>query len=321
MQQPRPTHSHLSPGMPSLVGSHSTSSSNFELIPPHLVADMDALLDLSAMEAPLFGMDLTSPPSAMVEDTNELMAPSAPLTVSPSELMRDPQASAPPSTAFTNLTSPSVFESPDAGDSFETSPMFGGETDLTNGPWFSLFPAVVTDGDDSPPNGGEVLDDVLEPVNLALNHGGARRQSSPFDSPQPSRSSPVKHSSVAGVSSRKRDKPLPPIRIEDPSDSIAMKRARNTLAARKSRQRKVERVEELERMVEDLRGRSFTGKTWLSAVVPHLVVEKGEKGYSVLVWFGGFGFVAYCAARRPSPCVWWMGKPRAGVPSCLFSSP
>jgi len=55
-------------------------------------------------------------------------------------------------------------------------------------------------------------------------------------------------SSLSGVTSRKREKipPLPPIIVDDPNDTIEMKRARNTLAARKSRQRKMQRFEEME---------------------------------------------------------------------------
>jgi hypothetical protein len=34
--------------------------------------------------------------------------------------------------------------------------------------------------------------------------------------------------------------------VDDPNDVIAMKRARNTLAARKSRERKAQRLEDLE---------------------------------------------------------------------------
>ncbi|OBT57401.1 hypothetical protein VE04_02585 [Pseudogymnoascus sp. 24MN13] len=49
-----------------------------------------------------------------------------------------------------------------------------------------------------------------------------------------------------GVSARKRNQPLPPIVVEDPNDTVAIKRARNTLAARKSRQKKMERFDELE---------------------------------------------------------------------------
>ena len=55
-----------------------------------------------------------------------------------------------------------------------------------------------------------------------------------------------RHSSVAGVNSRRRDKPLPPIIVDDPADTTAMKRARNTLAARKSRERKAQRLDDLE---------------------------------------------------------------------------
>ena len=56
--------------------------------------------------------------------------------------------------------------------------------------------------------------------------------------------------SESGINSLKpgkpRLKPLPPIIVEDLNDTVAMKRARNTLAARKSHQRKIQRFEELE---------------------------------------------------------------------------
>ncbi|KFZ11289.1 hypothetical protein V502_07623 [Pseudogymnoascus sp. VKM F-4520 (FW-2644)] len=48
-------------------------------------------------------------------------------------------------------------------------------------------------------------------------------------------------SAAAGISARKHNQPLPPIVVEDPNDTVAIKRARNTLAARKSRQRNRER--------------------------------------------------------------------------------
>jgi hypothetical protein len=57
---------------------------------------------------------------------------------------------------------------------------------------------------------------------------------------------------VSGVGSRRRDKPLPPIIVEDPHDVVAMKRARNTLAARKSRERKVQKFDELEEKIAKL---------------------------------------------------------------------
>lgn len=52
-------------------------------------------------------------------------------------------------------------------------------------------------------------------------------------------------------SSRKRVKPLPDI-ILNPDDIIGMKRARNTIAARKSRQRKQQAVEDMENKIEEL---------------------------------------------------------------------
>jgi hypothetical protein len=52
-------------------------------------------------------------------------------------------------------------------------------------------------------------------------------------------------------SSRKGVKPLPDI-VLNPDDIIGMKRARNTIAARKSRQRKQQAVEDMENKIEEL---------------------------------------------------------------------
>jgi hypothetical protein len=45
---------------------------------------------------------------------------------------------------------------------------------------------------------------------------------------------------------------LPPITLHDPDNAIDLKRARNTLAARKSRERKAQRLEELEEKIAKL---------------------------------------------------------------------
>jgi hypothetical protein len=45
---------------------------------------------------------------------------------------------------------------------------------------------------------------------------------------------------------------LPPIVVEDPNDTVAIKRARNTLAARKSRKRKMQKIDELESLITKL---------------------------------------------------------------------
>jgi general control protein GCN4 len=168
-------------------------------------------------------------------------------TVSPQDLLRDPFASAPNSTAFTNLTSPSTYnESPDFGvdDNFDVSPFVGNNRDLDHAlsgdPWYPLFPQEDQEQPNNVDNSPLLPEEELE-VSEHLRSSTSRRRSGTTSSP-PSGT----HSSVSGVNSRKRDKPLPPIIVEDPNDTIAMKRARNTLAARKSRQRKMQRFEELE---------------------------------------------------------------------------
>jgi len=168
-------------------------------------------------------------------------------TVSPQDLLRDPFASAPNSTAFTNLTSPSTYnESPEFGvdDNFDVSPFVGNNRDLDHAlsgdPWYPLFPQEDQEQSNNVDNSPLLPEEELE-VSEHLRSSTSRRRSGTTSSP-PSGT----HSSVSGVNSRKRDKPLPPIIVEDPNDTIAMKRARNTLAARKSRQRKMQRFEELE---------------------------------------------------------------------------
>ncbi|KAG8423536.1 General control protein [Metarhizium acridum] len=164
-------------------------------------------------------------------------------TVSPQDLLvQDPFMSAPNSSALTALTSPSIYnESPDF-DGFDVSPNFGSaDFETSSDPWYPLFPQ------DSGHSGPEVnledspaqKSDDIDSVGRVSGSGNRKKATnSPISS--------GRHSSVAGVSSRKRDKPLPPIIVEDPHDTVAMKRARNTLAARKSRERKAQRLDELE---------------------------------------------------------------------------
>jgi hypothetical protein len=161
-------------------------------------------------------------------------------TVSPQDLHRDPFASAPNSTAFTNLTSPSTFnESPEYNDNFDVSPFVGNNGDIdqtiAGDPWYPLFPQDDQLQESSAADHSPLLPEEELEVNEALRSSTGRRRSGTATSPP---------SAVSGV--RKRDKPLPPIIVEDPNDTVAMKRARNTLAARKSRQRKMQRFEELE---------------------------------------------------------------------------
>ncbi|UNI18175.1 General control protein [Purpureocillium takamizusanense] len=169
-------------------------------------------------------------------------------TVSPQDLLvQEPFMSAPNSSALTALTSPSIYnESPDF-DGFDVSPNFG-TTDLdgSGDPWYPLFPQESASGPEqtqSLDNSPAQQSDDLDSVGQGFAGSGRKKGSG----------SPTgRHSSVAGVNSRKRDKPLPPIIVEDPNDTVAMKRARNTLAARKSRERKAQRFEDLEERIAKL---------------------------------------------------------------------
>merc|ERR1711988_793577 len=173
-------------------------------------------------------------------------------TVSPKDVFNND--SVPPSTSFTNLTTPgsTYLETPE--EEVQTSPLFsdnlgyGGGNQNDN--WFPLFPD--TDATPAPPT-MERTTSASSAAQVMVHPGGEslhRKRSSTTTSP--TFSPVVKHSSVAGVAARKRDKPLPPIMVDD-SDPIAMKRARNTAAARKSRAKKVAEREDLEAEIADLK--------------------------------------------------------------------
>lgn len=164
-------------------------------------------------------------------------------TVSPQDLLvHEPYMSAPNSTALTALTSPSMYDgSPEFNDAFNMSPSLdSGDFDTgSNDPWFPLFPPEPS-----------MESAELHNPSVALQSGSKGNEASVMARKRKGAgSSPGRHSSVAGVNSRRREKPLPPIIVDDPSDVVAMKRARNTLAARKSRERKAQRLEELEERI------------------------------------------------------------------------
>ncbi|KAI1801992.1 hypothetical protein F4811DRAFT_563562 [Daldinia bambusicola] len=233
-----------------LQGNYSTSSSN--CIPISHDPDALSLEDLSALQGPTTAYSSPGIPGYDVNMSSASSTASNMGTISPQDLFLDPITSAPNSTAITNLTSPSMYDgSPDLQDlDFELSPnMAGNEFDHSFRGWPSLFP------DDNPPIASAVsIVDELSPaqqsdeLEVIDSIPKTRRKSGN----SPSSGNHAKHSSVAGVNSRRRDKPLPPIIVDDPSDTVAMKRARNTLAARKSRERKAQRFEELEAKIAGL---------------------------------------------------------------------
>jgi general control protein GCN4 len=176
-------------------------------------------------------------------------------TVSPKDIFADAFGSAPPSAAFTNLTSPDINDSPFLNnDSFECSPMFQNEPTMANNDWYSLFPEEESKTIE--PNYGAAISMPLERTfsSQSMERSGSSSTGSPIvlDSSFRRKSSVTNSPATNGISkSRRRKGPLPAISV-DPSDKIALKRARNTLAARESRQRKFDHVSELEKRNADL---------------------------------------------------------------------
>lgn len=179
-----------------------------------------------------------------------------PQTVSPRDVFID---SNPSSSVTTNMTTPAslwndtplsqLLDSP-AIFSNNNSP-WNDELDIENQHFPSLFPV-----DNTP------VDDGLFPehtVHQSIEAMGPPRMTRIKSSPGSSTSqgaSHSRHSSTAGVRTRKRNHPLPLIPLPDAASPTVVKRARNTLAARKSREKKVQRLEELTTTVEMLQQRN-----------------------------------------------------------------
>jgi len=196
-------------------------------------------------------------------------APTTTRTVSPKDIFADPLMSAPPSTAFTNLTSPDINDSPSILESYETSPMFQSEVDLSlQNNWFSLFPEETDVNKNSEPTG---LTRTVSQQSHALSSASSASSPIVLDNARPRKSSGssphLNHSAVAGVAkaSRRRKGPLPPIEV-DPTDKIAIKRARNTLAARESRQRRYEYQQRLEAQITELKAANEAERTQKEAL-------------------------------------------------------
>ena len=172
-------------------------------------------------------------------------------TVSPSETLMNNRTIQTPT-----FSSPYLFDSPSEG--YDTSPLFGVDDVSDSNGWYSLFPETNPDSEDPglvAPSHNHHHAQQSHHQNTGgemMEHQYSRDSSdSPGTSPKfPGSSRGQKRSSTAGI--RKRSMPLPPIVVEDPSDIIAMKRARNTLAARKSRAKKAEKMDEMEVMIEKL---------------------------------------------------------------------
>ena len=170
-------------------------------------------------------------------------------TVSPQDLWLE-NPSAPPSSALTFLSTPQYSDmdaSPDYSN--ETSPLFPqdnavGDFDFIGSDFNEATDMMIPPLEELQNDSSVIEPQMANSITTMGAHSMSRNQSSPGHSS--SRGSITgRHSSTAGVNARKRDKPLPEIKIEDPNDTVAVKRARNTAAARKSRAKKMEKIEDM----------------------------------------------------------------------------
>jgi hypothetical protein len=186
-------------------------------------------------------------------------------TVSPSDLFKDDSIimSAPPSTAFPNLSTPEsgYLESPAmASSAFNTSPLEDGllDSQLNFSELDSMAP-LFPDGFDqfAPLSTQSPLKPSFSAVNSRPSSNASpmvRQKSSPGRPPSTPFGHGRKHSESHGINkASKSRKSLPEITIDSEDDKETAKRKKNTAAARKSRQRKQEYTEAAESEIQRLR--------------------------------------------------------------------
>lgn len=216
---------------------------------PNLTKPSDSMYDFTAVDGDVFDddIDFATELDALRKETGA----SEYQTVSPQDLMVE-DISAPPSGAYTNLTTPDTqtLSSPYITNSNDVSPDYN-NLPLDNGAekWDSLFP----ENNQEPINNAPVPQPIGTPTVHHVAPKMSRNNSSPGKSNTRS-SNQGRHSFTSGIGAKRRDKPLPAITVDDPHDTVAMKRARNTMAARKSREKRQANVDALERRVEELEG-------------------------------------------------------------------
>jgi uncharacterized small protein (DUF1192 family) len=274
-QQIQQTHQHqrvhstgnMASGMPHAVMTHDnmplTRKLDFELF-TDLSSGLGSAADfnLNSNDLALFGEG-----STFTSINHPPVGSTSTRTVSPKDLFNDGGLSAPPSTAFTNLTSPDI-NSPLGIDSYETSPMFGADDLNSAGPdnWYSLFPEGNSSDANTSFNSAQPLERTVSTQSLAQSSASSNNSPLVLDVHNRRKSSNSVASPQSGVKKqRRRQHPLPPITV-DPQDKVAMKRARNTLAARESRARKLTHVTLLEERVAELEAEV---ERWKSLAAAH----------------------------------------------------
>jgi hypothetical protein len=146
--------------------------------------------------------------------------------------------------------------------------MFSGEPMINNPEWYSLFPEEESKVPDTSyaPAVSMPLERTIS--SQSMERSGSSSNGSPLilDSYSRRKSSVTNSPATNGISkTRRRKGPLPNIAV-DPNDKVALKRARNTLAARESRQRKFDHVSTLEAQNAEL---AAEVEKWKSIAMAH----------------------------------------------------
>lgn len=226
---------------------------------PANVAYHDTMADLGAFEngASFGDFNMFTDFAALGGGAGSINSNAA--TVSPKDLFNGAD-SVPPSTSFTNLTTPgsTYLETP---ESYSASPLFND----------SLDNSFDFSGDNSTSNFFPELDSLVAAPSMErtvsnssnnpiiVHPGGPAHNRKRSSTAAASPAVFARPSSVAGVNPKKRDRPLPPIMVDE-HDTVALKRARNTAAARKSRAKKVEERDALESRIAELEEALNTSK-------------------------------------------------------------
>jgi len=206
--------------------------------------------------APSFASGSTTPFQTTPAWTDST-SPDTSTTVSPHDIYQNAAASV----AWTTLTSP-MFGS---GSEMDASPLFTAD-DVHPAQWEPLFTpeeelaAAKPAPTSAPPRPvAPKSTPRLSPKREASEYGEEEDDDDEEEQRLPSGRVPKRQKSLgssssaspAPSSSRRVTKPLPPI-VVDPSDTTAVKRARNTEAARKSRAKKMAQLEALEQRIREL---------------------------------------------------------------------
>ena len=215
-----------------------------------VMQDLSRVGALAGQTASPFDAFMASDFSATNEPFDATTSYDSSYTVSPQDVLID---SAPPSSVFSSLTTPEngYLESPQTY--INNSP---NELELDDDPdlWPTLFPETE---EQHHKHGAHSSPEKIHTAP-AMSRTTSSGQLASRDSHQ------GRMSARSGVSKR-RTQPLPPIKVDE-TDTVAVKRARNTLAARKSRQRRMEKTEDLESEVQRL---TLEVEMWKARAIQH----------------------------------------------------